>query len=91
MTPAPRLAVVSRDNCPLCEEMRLALAATLARTAPALVAAVTVIAVDSDPTLQRRFGLKVPVLLLDGEPVCHGHFDAAEFSRLLRGRGIPQA
>jgi len=84
---APRLAVVSRENCPLCEEMLAALAETLAVAAPALAKSVTVIDVDADPTLQRRYGLKVPVLLLDGEPVCHGHLDTTEVLRLLRGHG----
>ena len=28
--------------------------------------------VDSDPELQRRYGLKIPVLLLDAVPVCSG-------------------
>lgn len=87
MVPAPRLTVVSRENCPLCEEMLAMLADTLAISAPALRESVCVIDVDSDPTLRRRYGLKVPVLLLDGEPVCHGQLDTVELLRLLRGRG----
>jgi len=81
---APRLAVVSRENCPLCEEMQAALAEVLAGFDPPLAAAVEVLDVDADATLQRRYGLKVPVLLLDGELVCFGHLDAAELVRLLR-------
>jgi hypothetical protein len=42
--------------------------------------------VDSDAQLRQRFGLKVPVLLLDGQPVCHGRLDRAELLRLLRRR-----
>lgn len=40
--------------------------------------------VDSDPELMRRYGLKIPVLLLDGALVCSQQFDAAELRRLLR-------
>ncbi len=40
--------------------------------------------VDSDPQLQRRHGLHVPVLLLDGSVVCRHRLDAAELRRLLR-------
>ena len=40
--------------------------------------------VDGDPVLQRRWGLKVPVLLLDGALVCWGRLDSAELLRLLR-------
>jgi hypothetical protein len=34
--------------------------------------------------LARRFGLKIPVLLLDGTLVCAHRFDGAELRRLLR-------
>ncbi|NJO13696.1 MAG: glutaredoxin family protein [Gammaproteobacteria bacterium] len=52
----------------------------------ALGADLAVVDVDSDAQLLRRYGLKVPVLLLDGEPVCHGRLDLAELRRLMRGR-----
>ena len=44
----------------------------------------TVQDVDSDPDLQRRYGLKVPVLLLDRVPVCSVRLDAQELLRVLR-------
>ena len=40
--------------------------------------------VDADPLLKRRYGLDVPVLLLDGTVVCRHHLDEAELARLLR-------
>jgi hypothetical protein len=45
---------------------------------------IEVVDVDSDPVLQRRHGLDVPVLLLDGSVVCRHRLDAAELKRLLR-------
>jgi predicted thioredoxin/glutaredoxin len=45
---------------------------------------VDVVDVDSDPELTRRYGLNVPVLLLDGTVVCRHRLDAAELTRLLR-------
>jgi hypothetical protein len=42
--------------------------------------------VDSDPDLQRRHGLNVPVLLLDGSVVCRQRLDAAELLRILAPR-----
>jgi hypothetical protein len=42
--------------------------------------------VDSDPELTRRYGLNVPVLLLDGTVVCRHRLDAPELERLLRPR-----
>jgi hypothetical protein len=44
-----------------------------------------VVDVDSDPQLQRRYGLEVPVLLLDGTVVCRHRLDVKELTRLLRG------
>ncbi len=45
-----------------------------------------VVDVDSDPDLQRRHGLTVPVLLLDGSVVCRQRLDTAELLRILRPR-----
>ena len=54
----------------------------LGRTTP--LPPVEVVDVDSDPVLQRRHGLDVPVLLLDGSVVCRHRLDATELQRLLR-------
>ena len=43
-----------------------------------------VVDVDADPILERRHGLDVPVLLLDGTVVCRHRLDAGELKRLLR-------
>ncbi len=75
---------MSREGCDLCEEMLAELARFLGGREPHVD--VTVIDVDSDAALRTRYGLKVPVLLLDGETVCHGRLDAAELERLLRRR-----
>jgi hypothetical protein len=45
---------------------------------------VDLVDVDSDPLLQRRYGLKVPVLLLAGVVVCQQRLDPDELARLLR-------
>jgi CO dehydrogenase nickel-insertion accessory protein CooC1 len=47
------------------------------------IPAVTVVDVDSDPELNRRFGLKVPVLLLDGTAICHYTLNSNELLRLV--------
>jgi predicted thioredoxin/glutaredoxin len=75
-----RFAVVTREGCDLCDE----LLAELQQFCAGRAAIVETLDVDADATLKRRFGHKVPVLLLDGEVVCHGRFDAAEVSRLAR-------
>ncbi len=44
---------------------------------------VDVVDVDEDPATRVRYGHKVPVLLMDGELVCHGHLDAAEVHKAI--------
>jgi len=76
-----QLTVLTRTDCQLCEELVAELAA-LGGHYP--LPPVALRDVDADPLLQQRFGLKVPVLLLDGVPVCHFRLDSAELLRLLR-------
>ena len=81
--PARQLTVLSREGCELCEQL-LADLADLAATLP--LPAITVQDVDDDAQLARRYGLDIPVLLLDGVKVCQHRLDAAELRRLLRHR-----
>jgi predicted thioredoxin/glutaredoxin len=78
---APHLTVVHRRDCELCEEMLAALRAFGTRMP---LPPIEVVDVDADPLLQRRHGLDVPVLLLDGTVVCRHRLDGAELERLLR-------
>ncbi len=76
-----RITVVHRHGCELCDEMLAELEALKVRVR---LPVIEVVDVDSDPELQRRFGLNVPVLLLDGSVVCRHRLDASELTRLLR-------
>jgi predicted thioredoxin/glutaredoxin len=75
------LTVVHRDECELCDEM-VAELESLGRRIQ--LPPITLLDVDSDPELVRRYGLNVPVLLLDGTVVCKHRLDADELQRLLR-------
>jgi thiol-disulfide isomerase/thioredoxin len=74
------LVVLRRDGCGLCEEMLHALAALEREQS---IPPVAVVDVDSDPELARKFGLKVPVLLLDGTVICHYTLNSNELLRLV--------
>jgi predicted thioredoxin/glutaredoxin len=78
---APRLTLVHRHDCALCDEM-LAQLQALGRTVA--LPPIDVVDVESDPLLLRRHGLDVPVLLLDGAVVCRHRLDRRELARLLR-------
>lgn len=56
----------------------------LGRTVP--LPPIDVVDVDADPELTRRYGLNVPVLLLDGTVVCRHRLDVEELTQLLRAR-----
>jgi hypothetical protein len=75
------LTLLTRPECGLCEEMLADLRSLSLRVSLPQLA---VIDVDSDAELQRRYGLKIPVLLLDSVPICSHRLDAAELQRLLR-------
>jgi hypothetical protein len=74
------LVVLSREGCSLCEEMLHGLA-DLERSQR--LPPVTVVDVDSDAGLARQYGLKVPVLLLDGSVICHYTLNSHELLRLI--------
>jgi len=76
------LTLYTRHGCALCDEFLAELEPWGAqRNLPVVVRDV-----DDDETTRRRYGLKVPVLELDGIAVCHGHLDLAELERLIRPR-----
>ncbi|MHB1511754.1 MAG: glutaredoxin family protein [Acidiferrobacter sp.] len=67
------IVLYHRPYCHLCEEMAQALAPIAAETG--LV--VRMVDVDSDPALEERYGLAVPVLVHEGAEVCRYRLDAA--------------
>ncbi len=49
--------------------------------------AVEIVDVDGEAGLQRRYGVRVPVLVGDGRIVMEGRFDEIELARLLTEDG----
>jgi Glutaredoxin-like domain (DUF836) len=73
------LTLFSRQICPLCDHLVLA----LERMRPRYRFQYTKVDIDLDPALTRRYGLRVPVLV-DGETeVCAGRCDPAELEAYL--------
>ncbi len=81
MSASFKLTVMHRHGCDLCDEMLTELD-TLGRRQS--LPPIEVVDVDGDPELLRRYGLNVPVLLLDGTVVCRHRLDVEELQRLLR-------
>ena len=79
--PGHQLTLLTREGCGLCDDMLQALSGLRAELQ---LPPVTLQDVDDDPELQRRYGLRVPVLLLDGERVAEHRLDVPELKRLFR-------
>jgi hypothetical protein len=75
----------SRPGCHLCEELLAELNAVPAAAGYPIDRR----DVDSDPAMRARYGHKVPVLLFDGELVCHGRLDREELLKALTYRRRP--
>ena len=77
----PKLTVLSREYCHLCDELLAALKQFQGRYR----FDIEVVDVDRHPALEEKWGDKVPVLLDGDLEVCHYYldFDAVE-SRLAR-------
>jgi hypothetical protein len=81
---APRLTLLVRAYCHLCDEMREALTPLLSRFA----FTVEEIDIDADGVLEDRWGDHVPVLLAGAQELCRHRFDAAAVTAfLLEGEG----
>jgi hypothetical protein len=72
-SPLPRLTLLVRAYCHLCDEMRGA----LAPQAAAAGYAIDEIDVDADAALEARWGAQVPVLLAGEREICHFRLDHA--------------
>ena len=79
-TPLRDLVVMVRQGCHLCEQFMLELSLELG---PAFEQ-VRIVDVDTDPELALRYGLRVPVLEVDGRRVCEGVLDPAKAGAALK-------
>ena len=80
---SPRFILYSRSYCHLCEDMRAALQAFMARQGQAY--SVDVVDVDADPALVARYDELVPVLVAEpaGTELCHYFLDEGALRRHL--------
>ncbi|MDB5967931.1 MAG: glutaredoxin family protein [Hydrocarboniphaga sp.] len=78
--------LLSRPGCHLCEQMAMELLTAY----PQLAGQVAEADVDSREDWQRRYGLKIPVLLDtgDGGVVCATVFDSAAVADWVRDRNL---
>ncbi|MEU7616321.1 glutaredoxin family protein [Micromonospora rifamycinica] len=83
MSTDARLALITRPGCHLCEDAKAALERVVAVTGDRWVEK----DVTGDVALEREYGDRLPVVLLDGKE--HGYWRVEE-ERLLRDLTTPQ-
>lgn len=76
------LTLYSRPGCHLCDEMK----AVVARVAGAIPLSLQETDISTDPTLEARYGLEIPVLLVEGKKAAKYRVTETELTRLLKGK-----
>ena len=82
MTSEPRVLVLTRSGCHLCEQA----VAVVAEVCAEVGAGYTTQDVDGDPELRRRYTDEVPVTFVDGEQHDFWRVDPARLRAALTGR-----
>ncbi len=72
--------IYGRSYCHLCDDM----AAALAPLAEPHGFAIEIVDVDASPDLEERYGERVPVLVHDGDELCHYFLDSEGVRARLR-------
>lgn len=73
------LTLLSRNYCHLCHDME----AAVRPIAEQFGALLTVVDVDADPELEARYDELVPVLLSEGQEICHYFLDVERLTAVL--------
>ena len=76
------LTIYSRPGCHLCDEMK-AVVQTVARSVPLSLEEIDI---STDPSLEARYGLEIPVLMVEGRKAAKYRITEAELRRMLTGR-----
>jgi thiol-disulfide isomerase/thioredoxin len=79
------LTLYSRPGCHLCDDMKAVIARVIARS-PAPMS-VEEIDISSDPDLESRYGVEIPVLLVDGRKAAKYRITEQELTRIVGGSG----
>ena len=77
-----KLTMYSRPSCHLCHDMK----AVVQRVAETLPLEIEEIDISSDPALEARYGLEIPVLMVGGKKAAKYRVTEEELRRLLLAR-----
>ena len=83
--PMPRLTLYTKPDCSLCD----AAAEALARVRERASFDLDVVDISADRELRSRYGERIPVVLVDGEPAFEFEVDEQALEHRLAGAGAP--
>ena len=78
------LTIYSRPGCHLCDEMK----AVVQRVAGSVPLTVEEIDISRDAELDERYGLEIPVLMVDGKKAAKYRIAEGELLRILKQRAL---
>jgi glutaredoxin len=81
----PRVTLYTKPDCHLCDVAAAALARVRAHTGFDL----DVVDITADPALRARYGERIPVVLVDGEPLFEFEVDEQALTERLTTAGAP--
>ena len=81
-----RLTIYSKPGCHLCDEMKALVHRIIAQRSRDHAIALDEIDISSDSALLDRYGLEVPVLLIDGKKVAKYRVSEEELTVMLKAR-----
>ena len=76
------LTLYSRPGCHLCDEMK----ATVDRVARQVALTLQVVDISTDAELEARYGLEIPVLVINGQKAAKYRVAEDELARILIAR-----
>ena len=82
MASEPSVTIYSRPGCHLCDDMKAVVEKVRSKKSFALEE----IDISSDPELEARYGLEIPVLVVNGRKAAKYRVTETELERLLEGR-----
>ena len=78
------LTLYSRPGCHLCDDMKAIVERVARTTTPAPT--IEVVDISSDAELESRYGLEIPVLLVNGKRAAKYRVTEEELRQILKGR-----
>jgi len=79
------LTIYSRPGCHLCDEMKAVVERVVRQSAAARLE-IEEIDIATDPALEARYGVEIPVLLVDGRKVAKYRVGEQELTRMIAAR-----